>query len=72
MIASTSWGTLAKLPGRIACRLKSRKKRSTRFIQDEPDGVKCTQSAGDVPASALRRAAGLESERNQAAPHAYL
>jgi hypothetical protein len=29
-----------KLPGRIACWLKSRKKRSTRFIQDEPVGVK--------------------------------
>src|SRR5215510_12055300 len=42
MIASTSWRTLPKLPGRIACWLKSRKKRSTRFIQDEPVGVKCS------------------------------
>ena len=53
MMASTSWRTLPKLPGRIACWLKSRKKRSTRFIQDEPVGVKMQLKAGDRgPASA--------------------
>jgi hypothetical protein len=36
------WRTLPKLPGKIARWLKSRKKRSTRFIQDEPVGVKCS------------------------------
>jgi hypothetical protein len=46
MIASTNWRTLPKLPGRIACWLKSRKKRSTRFIQDEPVGVKCSSKRG--------------------------
>ena len=36
----------SELPGKIACWLKSRKKRSTRFIQDEPVGVKCSSKRG--------------------------
>src|SRR3954452_12873339 len=53
MIASTNSGTLPKLPGRIACWLTSRKKRSTRLSQEEPVGTKCRWMRGCLANQAL-------------------
>ena len=39
-IAPTSWGTLSKLPRRMACRVMIPKNTSTRFSQEPLVGVK--------------------------------
>ena len=52
-MSRTSSPMEAKLPERITSAVKSAKKRSTRFIQDEDVGVKCDLKRGWRASQAL-------------------
>ncbi len=55
-MVSVSWRTEVNEPRRMACRVGTQKKHSTRFSQEHPVGVKCRMTRGFLASQALTSA----------------